>query len=197
MKPQTEPVDDDAPRIQPQSVDAMQADWLATLARIPGEGLKGKYAPVHVLGTLMHNPRTMGPFLEYWVSSKLEMAYTVREQELVILRMGYLYNCPYVWKHHVPVAREFGVTEAELAAVKNKEIPHPFSDRENALLRLTDELVEQRTIRREAWQTWATLLQPGEIVDLISLVSQYVLFALVNNAVQVRLETALDDIPGL
>ncbi len=68
-------------------MEAMQADWLATLARIPGEGLKGKYAPVHVLGTLMHNPRTMGPFLDYWVTSKLEMAYSVREQELVILRM--------------------------------------------------------------------------------------------------------------
>lgn len=196
MKETTEP-SDNVPRIDPQPMEAMQADWLATLARIPGEGLKGKYAPVHVLGTLMHNPRTMGPFLDYWVTSKLEMAYSVREQELVILRMGFLYNCPYVWKHHVPVAREFGVTEEELTAVKSKEIPHPFSPRENALLRLTDELVEHQTIRDEAWAAWASLLQPGEVVDLISLVSQYVLFALVNNAVRVRLETSLEEIPGL
>ncbi len=40
-------------------------------------------------------------------------------------------------------------------------------------------------------------LAPEEVVDLINLVSQYVLFALVNNVFQVPLEAPLRDAPGL
>ena len=185
------------PRITPKPMNEMREDWLKILERIPGAGLKGQYAPVNVLGTIMYNPDTFGPFLDYWVTSKLEMGFTVREQELVILRMGYLYNSNYVWKHHVPVAREFGVSEEELAAAKASPLPPVFNEREEAMLKLTDELVEQRTIRPEAWEAYAIKLKPSEVIDLISLVSQYVFFALVNNSARVEIEAPLSDIPGL
>lgn len=178
-------------------VEAMRPDWVATLERIPGAGLKGINFPKNVLGTLMYNPETFGPFLDYWVTSKLAMSFSIREQELIILRMGFLYRCDYVWKHHVPVAREFGVTEAEIDAVKQPLAASPFADRELALLELTDELVEQRTMRQEIWDRWKNVLKKSEFVDLVTIVSQYVLFALTNNTMQVELEAPLHDIPGL
>ena len=184
-------------RLAPIPINEMRKEWTLTLERIPGSGLKGLYAPVNVLGTLMYNPRTLGSFLEYWVTSKTEMGLSVREQEIVILRMGFLYNCNYVWKHHIPVAKEFGVTDVEIAALKSVQLPFVFSAREQALLILTDELVEHRTIRNEAWLKWGNELDPSELIDLISLVSQYVLFALVNNAIHVQIEEPLQAIPEL
>jgi hypothetical protein len=62
---------------------------------------------------------------------------------------------------------------------------------------LTDELVEHRTIRDEAWLNWSGELKNSELIDLISIVSQYVLFALVNNAIQIQIEEPLTKIPGL
>jgi 4-carboxymuconolactone decarboxylase len=186
-----------APRIQPMDMNGMQEDWLRTLERIPGKGLKGPYFPVNVLGTLMYNPKTMGSFLDFWVTSKLEMGLTVREQELVILRMGMLYDCNYVWKHHVPVAREFGVTNPELEAVRTKTLPEVFNPKETALLMLTDEMVNQRTVTDPAWKKWSGQLSPSEQVDLVSLVSQYTEFALLNNVFQIQVEPPLADIPGL
>ena len=188
---------DKGARLTPLPMSEMQNDWLKTLERLPGAGLKGAYAPVNVFGTLMYNPRTFGPFLDYWVTSKLEMGFSVREQELIILRMGYLYQCNYVWKHHTPVAKEFGASDAELEAVKTSPLPSVFSPRENALLRLTDELVEYRTIRDEAWSKWSGELKKSELVDLISIVSQYVFFALLNNSIRVEVEEPLRKIPGL
>ena len=184
-------------RIRPVPVSKMHPAWLKTLERIPGDGLKGQYFPKNVLGTLMHNKKTVGPFLEYWVGAKLDMGFSVREQELVILRMGYLYCCEYVWKHHVPVAEEFGVTEKEFAALKKSSISAVFPRRERALLVLTDEMVEHRTIRQAVWNRYKDVLSKSEWVDLIGLISQYVLFALTNNAMQVELEETLADIPGL
>jgi 4-carboxymuconolactone decarboxylase len=184
-------------RIAPLPMSEMRDDWIKTLERLPGAGLKGLYTPVNVFGTLMHNPRTMGPFLDYWVTSKQEMGFSGREQELIILRMGFHYNCNYVWKHHVPPAKEFGVSDAEIEAVKTPVLPPLFSPRENALLMLTDEMVEHRTIREEAWAKWSGELKKSEMVDLVSIVSQYVFFALLNNSIQIEVEEPLAKIPGL
>lgn len=184
-------------RIPPLPVSDMQPEWIQTLDRLPGAGLKGSYAPVNVLGTLMYNPRTFGPFLNYWVTSKLEMGFSVREQELIILRMGFLFRSNYVWKHHVPVAKEFGVSDLELEAVKTSPLPSVFSTRECALLMLTDELIEHRNIREEAWAQWTGELKRPELIDLVSIVSQYVFFALINNSLQVEIEEPLTHIPGL
>jgi 4-carboxymuconolactone decarboxylase len=187
----------EAPRIQPLPMSQMQESWLKTLEKLPGAGLKGLYSPVNVFGTLQHNPDTYGSFLEYWVTSKLEMGLTPREQELVILRMGYHYNCNYVWKHHVPVGKEFGITDAELEAVKTTPLPALFLPRESALLHLTDEMVESRNVSDETWNKWSKELKDSEKIDLISLVSQYVFFALLNNVIRVEVEEPLDAIPGL
>jgi alkylhydroperoxidase family enzyme len=183
-------------RIDSLDVEHLRPEWRQTLERIPGAGLKGDGFPRHVLGVLMHSPDTFGPFLEYWVTCKEKMALTVREQELVILRMGTLYGSEYVWKHHVPVGREFGMTDDELVAVRDGDIA-VFGQREAALIALTDELVDARTIRREAWDRHTSVLSPRDVVDLIQLVAQYVLFALANNAAQVQVEASLGDVPGL
>jgi alkylhydroperoxidase family enzyme len=188
---------EDSPRVEPQSTSAMRPEWLATLQKIPGAGLKGDGFPHHVLGVLMHSPETLGPFLDYWVHCKTAMSLSVREQELVILRMACLYKSDYVWKHHVPVGREFGINDGELAAIRSGQFTPGFSPREESLLTLTDEMVEHRTIGSQAWQSYSGALSKTEIVDLISLVSQYVLFALMNNSMQVQIEEPLRNIPGI
>lgn len=184
-------------RVAPVPVEQFRPEWLATLARIPGAGLKGAGFPRNVLGTIAHDPAMFGPFLEYWVSCKSTFALSVREQELVILRMAALYGSNYVWKHHVPVAHEFGVSDGEIAAVRAADLGAIASPRERALLALTDELVEARTVRAEAWALHASLLSRRDLVDLVALVSQYVFFALMNNAFEVEVEPALGSIAGL
>jgi len=185
------------PRLAPLPIESMRSEWLATLERIPGAGLKGEGFPRNVLGTIMRSAETFGPFLEYWVSCKSKMSLSVREQELVILRMAVHYRSNYVWKHHVPVAREFGVTEAEIDAVQEGVYDALPSGRERSLLALTDELVDRRTIGADAWARHAPSLAEVDLVDLVSLVSQYVFFALMNNAMQVEVEPAVAGVRGL
>jgi 4-carboxymuconolactone decarboxylase len=183
-------------RITPRPTSEMREEWLEILGRIPGDGLKGEGFPHNVLGVIMHNADTFGPFMDYWVTCKLKMGLSVREQELIILRMGYLYRSNYVWKHHVPVGREFGVTDPELNALRQGQT-EGFVSREASLLALTDEIVNQRTIRADAWKDHKQNLSDRDLVDLVHLISQYVLFAVMNNAMQVQVEAALDDVPGI
>ena len=184
------------PRIAPLPISDMRPEWEATMARIPGKGLKGTNAPVNVIGTLMHAPETLGTFLEYWVTAKQVMSLSVREQELVILRMGVLYTSEYVWRHHVPVAEEFGVTRAETDAILAGTYG-VFPPREHAILALTDEIVDRRTIGDEAWARHAAALPKETVLELIGLVAQYVLFAVTNNAFRTELEPPMLAIRGL
>ena len=184
-------------RIAPLSTDDLRPEWLDILGRLPGKGLTGEGFPRNVLGILMRNQDTLGPFLDYWVTSKSKMGLTVREQELVILRMAVLYRSEYVWKHHVKVGREFGINETELDAIRQGFYNAFTAERERAFLELTDAFVNDRSLPPELWNRTKDVLSPRDFVDLISLVSQYVLFALTNVCMQVQLEPAVADLPGI
>jgi alkylhydroperoxidase family enzyme len=185
------------PRLIPLDTEKMPKECKEILKTLPGDALKGKYSPVNVLGILMYNPDTMEQFLDYWVTSKQKMGFSMREQELVILRMAFHYNCNYVWKHHVPAAIEFGVTTGELESVREYPLPDCFNPREEALLVITDHMVLERDISDEIYNRYAAKLKDSELVDLVSLVSQYVLFTLMNNVMRVEIEPSLDEIAGL
>ena len=184
-------------RIAPLSTDDLRPEWVEILGRLPGKGFKGEGFPRNLLGILMQNQETLGPFLDYWVTSKSKMGLTVREQELVILRMAVLYRSEYVWKHHVKVGREFGINDAELDAIRQGSYTAFAAERERAFLELTDAFVNDRCLSPKLWNRTRGVLGSRDFIDLISLVSQYVLFALTNVCMQVQLEPAVADLPGI
>jgi hypothetical protein len=102
-----------------------------------------------------------------------------------------------VWKHHVKVGREFGINDAELDAVRQGSYASLPVERERALLELTDAFVNDRCLSPEMWKRTRDVLESRDFVDLISLVSQYVLFALTNVCIQVQLEPAVAGLPGI
>lgn len=184
-------------RIAPLSTDDLRPEWREILGRLPGTGLKGEGFPRNVLGILMQNQETLGPFLDYWVTSKSKMGLSVREQELVILRMAVLYRSEYVWKHHLKVGREFGINDTELDAIRQGSYTAFATERERAFLALTDAFVNDRSLSPELWNRTRGVLGSRDFVDLISLVSQYVFWALTNVCMQVQLEPGVADLPGI
>lgn len=184
-------------RITPLSTDDLRPEWSNILARLPGKGLQGEGFPHNLLGVLMLNQETLGPFLDYWVTSKSKMGLTIREQELVILRMAVLYRSEYIWKHHVKVGYEYGINDIDLEAIRQGTYAHFEYERERALLELTDAFMNERFLSPSLWNATKHVLEPRDFVDLISLVSQYVLFGLTNVCMQVQVEAGVVSMPGL
>lgn len=189
--------DESHSRIAPLSTDDLRPEWVEILGRLPGKGFKGEGFPRNLLGVLMQNPETLGPFLDYWVTSKSKMGLSVREQELVILRMAVLYRSEYVWKHHVNVGREFGINDTELDAIRMGSYTAFAAERERALLELADAFMNDRSLSPKLWDWTRRVLSSRDFVDLISLVSQYVLFALTNVCLQVQVEPGVAGLPGI
>jgi len=189
--------DEPVARIAPLPAEQLTPEQVAILERIPGKGLKGDGFPRNVLGVLMRNEDTLGPFLDYWVTSKSKLGLTVREQELVILRMAVHYRSDYVWKHHVKVGREFGIVDDEMDALRAGAYAAIASPRERALLEAVDACMDRRSIPADLWRALRATLSERDLVDTIALVSQYVLFALANVCCQVQVEDAVAGLPGI
>lgn len=183
------------PRITPLPQKEMRQDWLDILKKLPGNGLKGKHAPVNVLGTLMKHDELVGHYLDYWVTAKNVARLNARAQELIILRIAVHYNCDYVWGHHVPPALEAGLSREEIQKVPFDIVCEEWSDYDLALLTAADELVLNRCIPDNAWNNLTGHLSEYEQLDFIHVVTQYVFFSTINNTFQVALEKGIERIP--
>jgi AhpD family alkylhydroperoxidase len=55
-------------------------------------------------------------------------------RELAILRVGQITGCAYEWAHHVPIAREAGVRDDQMAALADWRSSPAFDERERAAI---------------------------------------------------------------
>lgn len=184
-----------ARRVTPIPISEWNPAWTTILGGLPGDSLKGKYYPYNVMGTIAYQSDLFAHFMKYWVASKKALHLTVREQEMIILRMAVLNDCDYVWGHHVPVALEGGLTRAEIDCIPDEIAISDWTEREYVLLSIVDEMYQTKKLANESWQTAKTFFDEHQLLDIIMVISQYVYFSLVNNVFQVELEAAIEPLP--
>jgi AhpD family alkylhydroperoxidase len=115
------------------------------------------------------------------------------DTELVILRVAHLRACEYELQHHRRIARRAGLDanmQATIFAWPNaKDGSGPqLTDRQQALLKATDELVKDRTISGTTWQQLATLLDRRQLIEFCLLTSQYDGLAATMSALDIPLD---------
>ena len=128
---------------------------------------------MNTLGTFAHHPALARAYFTFNGHVMLATTLTLRQRELVILRVAALRQCAYEWAQHVVVARDVGLTDDEITRVAwGPDAPFldPF---EAALIRAVDELVEDGAIGDTTWATLADELDRQQLIDLIFTVGSY------------------------
>ena len=116
-----------------------------------------------------HNPEVLEATLEYL--NTLYEQVTEREKELVILKVAHTKDAEYEWHQHVDIARDLGVTVAEMRAIGNERYAH-FEDRERVLLEYTEAEVDG-AVTDDLHDRLAEFYDEGQIVSLGLLVGFY------------------------
>ena len=111
-----------------------------------------------------------------------------RHRELLILRIGWLCRAEYEWGQHVMFGREAGLTEAEIAAVKEGPDHVTWTDLESALLCAADELHVDAFISDETWDRLAQELETLQLMDVVFTVGRYNTVSMVLNTLGVQLD---------
>lgn len=182
-------------RVKPIPPSQWKEEWTAIIGGLPGDSLKGKYYPYNVMGTIAYQNDLFSHFMKYWVASKTALHLTVRAQELIILRMAVLNDCDYVWGHHVPVALEGGLARTEINRILDDIDHSDWNPEEYVMLSMVDEMYLSKKLSNESWQKANHFFDAHQIMDIITVISQYVYFSLVNNVFQVELEAGIEALP--
>lgn len=130
--------------------------------------------------------------LRAWVDMawrlRLEATTPRRLRELIILRAAQVLESGYEWAHHVPMAREAGVSQAEIDGLGNWPTVTSFTAAERLAIRLAEEVAEGPQASAETVEALKRHFSEAEIVELTLTACFYVCVARFLASLDVDLE---------
>lgn len=144
---------------------------------------------INVYRLLLHSPA----LAEAWFALNNAVRWNTRLdgrlRELVIIRIGYLCDAPYILRQHIPgLAVAAGVALPECEALRDWRQTSLFDARERAVLEYADELTRATRTGDELFMRLKPHFDEGQLVELTVLIGAYNMHARVMNAFELDLE---------
>lgn len=175
--------DGSKPRISPG--DRRQLGWVNFgISKIAGRATRGR--PPHIFTTL---GRHRGLFRRWlWFAGALMPGGKLprEETELVILRVAHNTGSEYEWAQHERIAVRAGMSETEVARVREGPDAEGWSERQALLLRAVDAMHADGRIGDELWPELARHLDEVRLIELCMLIGHYEMLAMTLNSLQVE-----------
>jgi 4-carboxymuconolactone decarboxylase len=144
--------------------------------------------PLNILRMFLHAPTNAAPLMSLGESILLHQELDPRLRELAILRVAHLTGANYEWTQHVPIAKQTGVTDAQVAAIPQGADAAVFDDLDKRVLRFTDEVTVNVKALESTFRALAERLSPRQLMELTLAVGFYGLVARVMETFEVELE---------
>jgi len=116
-------------------------DVRRTLATLP---------PLNVFRMMAATPASFQPFLELARSILVGSELDARLRELAVLRVAHVTRSVYEWTQHERLARNLGVTDAEITAIRSESPVESLGSDGNLLCRVADEISRDVRLSDEA-----------------------------------------------
>lgn len=139
----------------------------------------------NALSTLAHHPALAKAFLRFNVHLLMTSTLPTRIRELAILRVAHRRECAYEWSHHVSMAKDAGITDEQIDAVKRGEAADEF---DRTVLTAVDELDEKSQLSDATWAALGERLNDQQRMDFVFTVGCYGLLAMAFNTFGIQLE---------
>jgi AhpD family alkylhydroperoxidase len=166
------------PKIPLPSDDELEPKHRELLAGLP---------PLNVFRMVAGAPRAVRPFMELG-GAVLSTALDARRREIAVLRVAHTTNARYEWAQHEQLARNSGVTEAEIAAIRTEPRVTSLDEECNLICRVADEVTRDVRLSDEALAQIIDRYGPREAAELILLVSYYNMVSRFLESTRVELE---------
>jgi 4-carboxymuconolactone decarboxylase len=179
------------PRLPPLSLQAMSPEQRALVTPQMRDGKVPNLYATLVAHQKLYEPRwRFGSYL------LRDSHLPARTREILILRTAWNARTQYEWAHHVPIAKQAGLSDADIARIARGPAAPGWSDEERALIQTADEL------RREAFvsdATWSQLVQHYDtprVFEILYTVGGYAMTALAINSLGIQLEPGYPAMPA-
>jgi alkylhydroperoxidase family enzyme len=146
---------------------------------------------LNAMGVLAHHPELTIAFNHLITHALYFTTITIRQRELLILRVAHRRSAAYEWAQHAYQAGVAGMTPDEIARVRIGPEAPEWSPLEGALLRAADELVADGRIADQTYETLASGLDTQQLMDVVLTVGTYDMFAMLLRTFDVELDDDL------
>jgi alkylhydroperoxidase family enzyme len=143
------------------------------------------------LGTLARHPALARAYHTFNGHVQFATTLSVRQRELLVLRVAAVRQADYEWAQHVVLARDAGLDDDEIARIADGPDAPGWAPLDAAMLRAVDELVADATIIDPTWDTLAGELDEQQLMDLIFTVGAYDVLAMAFRSIGVELDADL------
>ncbi|MCL5263856.1 MAG: carboxymuconolactone decarboxylase family protein [Chloroflexi bacterium] len=143
---------------------------------------------INLYRAMGHSQAALLPFIKMGNSLLTKARLEPRLREMAILRVAILSGSRYEWQQHEALARELGVTEAQVADLAEWEASSGFDDKEKAALTFVDEVAQQIAVSDDTFARLGEHFDETEIVELTLSIGFWGMVARFLVALQVDLE---------
>ena len=148
-----------------------------------------KLPPLNIMKMFLNAPTNAIPLLAFGQSILTKQELDAHLRELAILRVAHLTGANYEWTQHVPLAKETGVTDAQVEALPQGADSDAFNELEKRVIRFTDEVTQDVKASAETFAALEKDLGPRQMVELALAIGFYGMVARVMESFEVELES--------
>ena len=106
-------------------------------------------------------------------------------REMIILRVAVLNRAQYEFDAHVPHAVKAGMSEDQIALLKEDSIAGTFSEQERLILKLTDVMTKEIQVPDSLFDQVKPHFNDQEILELVTTISAYNMVSRLLNALHI------------
>jgi 4-carboxymuconolactone decarboxylase len=155
-------------RVRYLTTTEAQGDARKVLAQMEERGL----AILNLHRALANSPDTLRNFMRLGNSMLFHGVLSPALRELAILRIAQMTGADYEWAHHVPIARQVGISEEQIAGLKGWHTSPYFDERQRAALRYAESVTSLATVPDDVFREVRAHLSEAEVVEM-TLVAGY------------------------
>jgi 4-carboxymuconolactone decarboxylase len=178
---------------QPQRIEPLKAEAFSAEARAMVYAMRKAFnatldVPIpEYFGLMLRHAGLFRCLIDTGMQLVTKGAISRREQELAILRVGWLCRAPYEWGEHVDIAKHNGVSAEEIERTTQGSAAPGWTAHERAILQGVEELLADQLVGDATWNTLAQSWNEAQLIEFLALVGQYFQSALLQNSLRVRL----------
>jgi 4-carboxymuconolactone decarboxylase len=161
---------------------AANPDIAATFERVA----KSRGWVSNAMRSFAHAPGGLALFSAVGHYGRYGTALTERQRELVILLVGR--GVPYVWAHHVPLGRQAGITEAQIADIEAGRVPDGLPDADRAICAYVLSFLAGRGTAANLAAELARHCTPRQVTDVTLLAAYYLALGTSVTALGIEIE---------
>ena len=109
-------------------------------------------------------------------------------RELAIMRVAQLTGADYEWAHHVPIAKQAGVSDAQIERLREWQKADVFNARERAVLAFVDAITATRDVPDDVFEAASAQLNENEVVELTIVCGYWGMAAAMLNTLRLDVE---------